>query len=413
LRKSVAALGWHYRIGVEDILDNLWDNIDHSLQSVRDEVAKTLAALYISSYHESVESVPKFLQINSEEGSLGLLPYQFSPALLKRVEAAFEKLEYWRQKRDLFSSTSQYILAAKTLSLFLSKLLQRSCAVGLIPILSKVIIPALLHFLNVRDDQEIMQTGVTLFKHLGNIPYPIQQVQPINDMIRDIGINATSWHQRMSILSYIQAFFFRQLFKMNHSQRAYLYDSVTLMLEDPQLEVRELAAETLAGMIRCSPVDEQMELTTYLHTKFVNVLEETRAWRSLRKSPANSGRATPTLSQPGTPSLKVPGMLSVRSSTPTSEYQQVLIRRHSAVLGLGSLVKAFPYQSPPPRWVPKVLATLAVKAASDSGMVGKSVKATLSDFKKTRQDTWHIDSKVFSVDQLEDLEGVLWKNYFV
>jgi proteasome activator subunit 4 len=63
--------------------------------------------------------------------------------------------------------------------------------------------------------------------------------------------------------------------------------------------------------------------------------------------------------------------------------------------------------------VPKVLATLAVKAASDSGMVGKSVKATLSDFKKTRQDTWHIDSKVFSVEQLEDLEGVLWKNYFV
>jgi hypothetical protein len=27
-------------------------------------------------------------------------------------------------------------------------------------------------------------------------------------------------------------------------------------------------------------------------------------------------------------------------------------------------------------------------------MVGKSVKTALSDFKKTRQDTWHVDVKV-------------------
>lgn len=423
LRKSIAAVGWHYRIGVDAILDNLWDNIDHSLQSVREEVAKTLASLYIASYHESVDSVEKLIEDNAAAGELGLLAYQFSPALLARIEDAFARLEKWREERDLFSSTSQYILAAKTLSLFLTKMLQRSCAIGLIPLLAKTIIPALLHFLNVRDDQEIMQSGVTLFKYLGNIPYPTPQVQHINDMIRDIGVHATSWHQRMSILSYIQAFFFRQLFKMTHEQRLHLYDSVTLMLEDPQLEVRELAADTLAGMIRCSPVSEQNELTSYLHTKFVKVLEETKGWRDLRRTPANSGRATPVPSQPGTPTLRVPGvaaaasasnsgLLSARAGTPTSEYQQVLIKRHSAVLGLGSLVKAFPYQSPPPKWVPKVLATLAVKAASDAGMVGKSVKSTLSDFKKTRQDTWHIDSKVFSAEELEDLEGVLWKNYF-
>jgi hypothetical protein len=57
-------------------------------------------------------------------------------------------------------------------------------------------------------------------------------------------------------------------------------------------------------------------------------------------------------------------------------------------------VQAFPYQSPPPEWLPAVLATLAGKAASDPGMVGKSVKTVLSDFKKTRQDTWHVDVKV-------------------
>jgi proteasome activator subunit 4 len=30
----------------------------------------------------------------------------------------------------------------------------------------------------------------------------------------------------------------------------------------------------------------------------------------------------------------------------------------------------------------------------DPGVVGKSVKTVLSDFKKTRQDTWHVDVKV-------------------
>jgi proteasome activator subunit 4 len=72
----------------------------------------------------------------------------------------------------------------------------------------------------------------------------------------------------------------------------------------------------------------------------------------------------------------------------------LVLARHAAVLGLGALVQAFPYQSPPPEWLPAVLATLAGKAASDPGMVGKSVKTVLSDFKKTRQDTWHVDVKV-------------------
>jgi proteasome activator subunit 4 len=58
------------------------------------------------------------------------------------------------------------------------------------------------------------------------------------------------------------------------------------------------------------------------------------------------------------------------------------------------LVQAFPYTSPPPSWLPEVLATLALKAAGDPGIVGKGVKQILADFKKTRQDTWHVDVKV-------------------
>jgi proteasome activator subunit 4 len=37
---------------------------------------------------------------------------------------------------------------------------------------------------------------------------------------------------------------------------------------------------------------------------------------------------------------------------------------------------------------------LAARAASDAGVVGRATKAILSDFKKTRHDTWGVDQRV-------------------
>lgn len=85
---------------------------------------------------------------------------------------------------------------------------------------------------------------------------------------------------------------------------------------------------------------------------------------------------------------------AIEKDAPNAEQVKVTIARHAAILGLGALVQAFPYASPPPTWIPTVLATLATKAAGDPGMVGKSAKGIVSDFKNTRQGTWHIDIKV-------------------
>jgi hypothetical protein len=85
---------------------------------------------------------------------------------------------------------------------------------------------------------------------------------------------------------------------------------------------------------------------------------------------------------------KLPG-----TETPVDVHKQIN-RRHAAVLGLGALIEAFPYATPPPMWMPEVLATVARRAAGDPGVVGKAAKGILSEFKKTRQDSWTVDQKV-------------------
>ncbi|KAL8855091.1 MAG: hypothetical protein Q9198_010898, partial [Flavoplaca austrocitrina] len=144
------------------------------------------------------------------------------------------------------------------------------------------------------------------------------------------------------------------------------------MLEDTQMEVRLGASSTLSGMIRCSPVQMRNRVSEDLNQKFTKMLVDSPL---PKKAKGNLSAA------------------STGTSTPTPEHSKLILSRHAAVLGLGALVQAFPYSSPPPSWIPGVLTTLANKANNDPGMVGKSVKSILSDFKKTRQDTWQMDLK--------------------
>ena len=162
----------------------------------------------------------------------------------------------------------------------------------------------------------------------------------------------------------MQVIYFRRIFLIKPAQQQALFDAVADMLEDTQHEVRMGASTTLAGMIRCSPIALRDNILSSLTTKFTD---------ALRKNPMPKKKS-------GT-------------STPVSTNQQVT-RRHAAVLGLGALVNAFPYATPPPEWMPEILAMLASRAANDAGAIGKTVKTILADFKKTRQDTWVTDQKV-------------------
>lgn len=390
LQLVIAAQGWHFQL-YRPIMDDFLAHLDHPYKGVREVMGNTLAIIFRTRYHESYKDLPTLLEAQKAYSSVGTRPYQPTEEFTAIIHDVLNRLEKWRRERPAGIQTpTPYTQASKTVLLWLDTALSSFDCTELVPFFPGPFMEQLLHMMDIKEDPELQSLAYHVFRHLPNIPHrPGEDDKFVSSLIQ-IGKESTSWHQRLRILINIQVIYFRHLFLMPESQARDLMQCVRDMLHDVQLEVRLGAAATLSGMVRCSPVDFRDNTVKGLKNHFTNLLIK----NPLPKRPKG------VLSQ------------STGTSTPTPEGNKLMLTRHAAVLGLGALVQAFPYTSPPPEWLPEVLATLAGRAANDPGTVGKSVKTILSDFKKTRQDTWHVDMKAFKPEQLEDLEGVLWKSYF-
>ncbi|KAF2793871.1 hypothetical protein K505DRAFT_375027 [Melanomma pulvis-pyrius CBS 109.77] len=382
LQQAICDSGWHFRLE-KPILEDFMKHLDHPYKGVREAMGQTIASIHRTRYHESYKNVGALIKAQKEASSIGLRPYQPTEEFSTMITEVFERLEVWRGERPAGQQTpSSYTSGGKTVLLWLDSTLSSHECTQLVKFFPNVFMEQLLHMMDIKEDPELQSLAYHVFRHLPNIPHREgEDAEFIAALIR-IGRTATSWHQRLRILINIQVLYFRRLFLMSERQQQDMFDCVSAMLGDAQLEVRMGAATTLSGMIRCSPVALRDRMVEALRAEFAT---------KLAKNPL--------------PKRRIPG-------TPTPAQTNLILTRHAAVLGLGALIQAFPYASPPPDWLPDILATLARKAAADPGIVGKSVKSILADFKKTRQDTWHVDVQAFKSEQLEDLEGVLWKSYF-
>lgn len=364
IEHTVDYLGWHYQLQ-EPIMADFLSHLDHPYKGVREVMGRVIAAVYRSRYHESHRDVSTLIEHEKSVSSVGSKSYTPSADLNNTVTTVFDQLESWRKERPAGQQeASSYTSGSKTVLHWIENSLCYQECTTLIPFFPTHFITSLLHMMDIKEDPELQSQAYSAFRHLGNIPFRKGEETPFVEACINIGRNATSWHQRLRIMINIQAIYFRHLFLMPVDRQKSLFNTVAAMLQDSQLEVRVGAQATLSGMIRCSPVALREDLIKSFTKQFTTLLS---------KNPA------PKRGQ---------------GVTPTPEHSKTGLARHAAVLGLGALVQAFPYQSPPPEWVPGVLATLATKAAGDAGVVGKSAKGVVSEFKKTRQDSWHVDLKV-------------------
>jgi proteasome activator subunit 4 len=366
LTQCICDAGWHFRLE-KPILEDFMQHLDHPYKGVREAMGQTIASIYRTRYHESYKDVETLIKAQKSASSIGVRPYEPTAEFTRTITNVFDRLEAWRHQRPAGQQTpSSYTSGGKTVLLWLDSTLSSYECTSLVKFFPDVFLEQLLHMMDIKEDPELQSLAYHVFRHLPNIPHREGEDADFIAALIRIGRNATSWHQRLRILINIQVLYFRRLFLMSEDQQQKMFDCVSAMLSDTQLEVRMGAATTLSGMIRCSPVALRDRQVSTLKTRFTS---------QLTKNPLPKRRT---------------------QGTSTPEQGKLVLTRHAAVLGLGALIQAFPYQSPPPAWLPDVLATLARKAAADPGIVGKSVKTVLADFKKTRQDTWHVDVKVSS-----------------
>jgi len=382
LHQVVMDAGWHFQLD-KPIREDFLSHIDHPYKGVREAMAQTLATIYRSRYHESYKDVPALIAAQKAAGAVGAQPYIPSAGFNATVHETFERIEKWRHERTPGQQTpSAYTSGSKTVLLWLDSMLSSYECTQLLDFFPSVFLESFLHMMDVKEDPELQSLAYHVFRHLPNIPQRIGEDQKLIDALIRVGRTSPFWHQRLRVMINMQIIFFRRLFLLSEESKQKLFDCVASMLEDTQHEVRAGAAATLSGMIRCSPLDLRSAMINRLRERFTRMLVD-----------------NPLPKRPKAPKGQLSALSSACSSgasTPTPEAQRLTITRHAAVLGLGSLIQAFPYSSPPPSWMPDVLITLSSKAANDPGTVGTSVKTIISDFKKTRQDTWHIDVKVCS-----------------
>jgi len=137
-------------------------------------------------------------------------------------------------------------------------------------------------------------------------------------------------------------------------------------LDDEVVEVREMAATTLSGILRLSP--RRSVLT--LKERFVR----------LAKNSHLPAREDP-------------------------DYNKAIRHRHAAILGICALVDSYPYTVE--KWMPELLTNILTEHTYDPIPISTTVRKCASNFKRTHQDTWHEDSKRFNEDQLAALSTLL------
>uniref|UniRef100_A0A8C1GZZ4 Proteasome activator subunit 4b n=1 Tax=Cyprinus carpio TaxID=7962 RepID=A0A8C1GZZ4_CYPCA len=205
--------------------------------------------------------------------------------------------------------------------------------------------------------------------------YP-EQIPMVLKVLHEIA-GSSSWHARFSVLTYLQIMVFYNLFTILSNEQAVqdVRALVIRLLEDEQLEVREMAATTLSGFLQCNFLAMDASMQTHFEALCKTKLPKKR----------KRGSVVDTI-----PSV---GMIT-----------QDLVRRHAGVLGLSACILSSPYDVP--TWMPQLLMDLSAHL-NDTQPIEMTVKKTLSNFRRTHHDNWLEHKQQFTDDQLVVLTDLL------
>ncbi|KAH3685187.1 hypothetical protein WICPIJ_003848 [Wickerhamomyces pijperi] len=345
--------------------------LNHPYQMVRHSVARMMILFSTISSAHSFESFEEFLHFENQS-DIGQSVYYYDNDMIALFTEIFDDTEKSRLAVEHLSVQevlhSEYYYRAATIIDWLLGLLSGASAVGLTGLINSHIAPFLMRLVN---NRELCKLGSLhpdhVYINLSFLPFNNDTIPAILQLIN---VEYSSINQLQLQLSFIEEFFSHQLLQLTFDQKVFILKRINVLLFHTSVEIRKKASEVLSGIIH--------------NSKDLTIVEE---FLSKYKKTLSKSKPKKQLSN------------------------EQMIKLHGSTIGIGALISAFPYASPPPEWMPEQVYTLT-KVSSVSGLVGKSAKDILSNFKKLRADTWHIDRESFTEEQLEGLEGVLWRSYF-
>ncbi|CCE66193.1 hypothetical protein TPHA_0P00350 [Tetrapisispora phaffii CBS 4417] len=350
---------------------------DNQHEPIREVSAKLLSTIIQNRSAPNYVSSEEVIKAQSENSSgLGIPIKRMPPKIGEYIAAQFAMIKEESLKVTEMTPQeilkSRYYFMASSMYFLLSELGRGPNKILLVPYIVEYVMPFLMDLTTHKDMCKISGLDpAKLYVSIAYMPIPRAYISDIINLICDDSVVASSFQKQLQ-MSLIQHFLSSQLLQLTETEKSMILEEIITNLYNSQyIEVRMRAAEVLSDIVHNFGDEQRL---TMLIARFSKEL------CGFSWEPARACRR------------------------PTSKSTAVWS-------GWGPIVSAFPYVFPLPKWIPEQLSVLASWARTH-GMAGIAAKNTISEFKKVRTDTWQFDRQVFSGEQLEDMEGALWRSYY-
>ncbi|PAV21860.1 ARM repeat-containing [Pyrrhoderma noxium] len=358
-----SSIGIRYGKLCKQHMSALFDNADTGYAEIRGSLAEAIHILMICDWYPSFPSLDAFLtSCKEEKDPLGIR----KPRYIEHVNSLLSKFSIWRTERlpPPRVTHSQYDKVSLMLLNWLWTLsfnLEASLAFPyVIPLL-----PDVIKMTELNDNPELSAFSSGLLLLLSSTTPPREYIGLILDEMITSVRSTSSRKIKITVLPILTIFYYRNILEISEELSSQLLEVVISCLADENVEVRSIAAKLLSGLLRCS----QRRNILPLRDRFVSAVGTTKL-----------------------PKRQDPG------------YAQALRNLHAAILGVCALIESFPYSIE--SWMPPLTEVLAPHV-SDPPPISDTIRKCASEFKKTHQDTWHIDQQAFDEDQLQALSNML------
>lgn len=359
----------------DEIVNNLM--LDHPYDQVRESVAKLFVTIIQNDSSPSYNTTEEVIDAYKTPNGLGIPLKKISTNLDIKIRQMFE--EQLEEHYNIINLTPQEVMKTRyyyltsTIFHWITEVLKGPTKILSIPYISGYIIPFLIGLFNQKDVCKIAGINPTeIFLNLWHLPLRNGVVDEIINLLCQIKLSEMSYQIRTKLAS-IEYLLTAQLLTINDEHLIKIFEYVQHQLFNADsMEVRLRASQLLSSLVHSIGFTKKISkiLSQY------NSNLDSYTWKQREK-----------LSKLDT------------------------IKVHGNILGIGAIISAFPYVFPLPTWIPKELSLLSSWART-KGICSIAAKDVISEFKKVRVDTWQFDRTYFTADELEDLEGVLWRSYY-